>query len=620
MTDKRQDKEEAKVSENEISQKNQIENDIQINQTSDDKSNNNMESGNKEEKLIKKEKDKKDSKSEHDSQEKNKKEEKSIESNENKDNNFIENPKGKSLEKNKTKSISKKSEKLNEDSISSISINSSAYKNSTQNLSNLEKIRNGLKIKNENVDKFEANYEQMNIEETKLTKLYEKEERVNEERIKKKFIMDDDIFENRTRKILSDVYDLKEYLSYPYFTVEYCSEKKANMVKIYYYQIDIGPYEEMLDKNKMENPDKDTIKDINNITSDKMSIKTKKEKSDKKCFERFLFLDDRETYMTCYKEMPMIFQKNKDLFYSVNIISTNFESSAEFLFKKDGRGFTTTFIKADVNKELLEAKGEMTKTKNEVDSLENNENKKKELNIKLEQLNKTYNSMKKKYSKQNLEEVLKKKNEELKDYMAKIKLEKDEKKIKEYEKKIIDIKTDIKNCEMLMSSITIRIERKDQEFDGLFFSKKEIILKNNFGDSLKIPPESPIIIEVKNITSYNTIVNNIISKKKLLDSLKLDEKNFNFIGIIRNIDINAEQKKEIDDKKKNLDFKNMIMIYPDGLNFLGVPLYEKKTNTEVKNGKNLEDKLNFIIEKLEKMQQDIDELKNRVKTIEEKNI
>ena len=84
--------------------------------------------------------------------------------------------------------------------------------------------------------------------------------------------------------------------------------------------------------------------------------------------------------------------------------------------------------------------------------------------------------MKKKYSKQNLEEVLKKKNEELKDYMAKIKLEKDEKKIKEYEKKIIDIKTDIKNCEMLMSSITIRIERKDQEFDGLFFSKKEITL------------------------------------------------------------------------------------------------------------------------------------------------
>ena len=110
---------------------------------------------------------------------------------------------------------------------------------------------------------------------------------------------------------------------------------------------------------------------------------------------------------------------------------------------------------------------------------------KKELNKKLAQLNKTYDSMKKKYSKQNLEEVLKKKNEELKDYMAKIKLEKDEKKIKEYEKKIIAIKTDIKNCEMLMSSITIRIERKDQEFDGLFFSKKEITLYLWNGQSIR---------------------------------------------------------------------------------------------------------------------------------------
>jgi len=42
-----------------------------------------------------------------------------------------------------------------------------------------------IKIQNENVDKFEAIYEQMNKEEDKLTKLYEKEERVNEERIGK---------------------------------------------------------------------------------------------------------------------------------------------------------------------------------------------------------------------------------------------------------------------------------------------------------------------------------------------------------------------------------------------------------------------------------------------------
>ena len=116
----------------------------------------------------------------------------------------------------------------------------------------------------------------------------------------------------------------------------------------------------------MENPDKDIKKDINNITSDK------------KYFERFLFLEDRDIYMIDYKGIPMIFQKNKGLFYSVNIISTNFESSAEFLFKKGGRGYATTFINADVNKELLKTKGEMTKTQNEIDSLGNNEERKKE--------------------------------------------------------------------------------------------------------------------------------------------------------------------------------------------------------------------------------------------------
>ena len=61
------------------------------------------------------------------------------------------------------------------------------------------------------------------------------------------------------------------------------------------------------------------------------------------------------------------------------------------------------------------------------------------------------------------------------------------------------------------------------------------------------------------------------------------------------------------------------MIYPEGLNFLGIPLYEKKTKTIVKNGKSLEDSLKIIIEKLKEMQQDINELKKIVKRSEENN-
>ena len=86
-----------------------------------------------------------------------------------------------------------------------------------------------------------------------------------------------------------------------------------------------------------------------------------------------------------------------------------------------------------------------------------------------------------------------------------------------------------------------------------------------------IPEKSPIIIEIKNITKYNTIIDNIKSKKKLLDSLGL--KNFYYIRIIRGIDINKNEKEEIN-LKKNFDFSKTIIIYPDNLNFLNVQIHK----------------------------------------------
>ena len=60
----------------------------------------------------------------------------------------------------------------------------------------------------------------------------------------------------------------------------------------------------------------------------------------------------------------------------------------------------------------------------------------------------------------------------------------------------------------------------------------------------------------------------------------------------------------------------MIVIYPDGLNFLDVPLYENKTKTELTNGNNFEnfmkfiqDKLEIIEKKLDTMEGDINDLK-----------
>lgn len=85
-------------------------------------------------------------------------------------------------------------------------------------------------------------------ENEKLKELYQEEDNINEEIIGKNVIMDDDIFEYRTRKILSDKFNLKEYLCYPYFTIEFCQKKNSNMVKLYYYNISIESDEEMTDK------------------------------------------------------------------------------------------------------------------------------------------------------------------------------------------------------------------------------------------------------------------------------------------------------------------------------------------------------------------------------------
>ena len=151
----------------------------------------------------------------------------------------------------------------------------------------------------------------------------------------------------------------------------------------------------------------------------------------------------------------------------------------------------------------------------------------------------------------------------------------------------------------------------EQEFDGLYFSSKKITLNNSIGDTLTIPAKSPIIIEVKNNNNYNEIINNIQEKKYLLESLRLKESNFYFIGILRSLNINEEQKKEINIKTKSLNFDNMIIIYPEKLSFLNVPLYEEKKETNLKNGQNLEDVISIIMKKLEKIEKDVEELKQK---------
>ena len=622
MTDKNKSEEEAKISQNEIEEDIKIEELDKTNQPINAKekdSNENIDLNNKGKKDSKNES--KSSEKENEKLDKNKKKDKDLDSNKNNEIARIKIQEDKSDDNMDQKSKPEQNEKLKENCISSTSYG--AYYNSTQNLKNLKKFKQDLQVNNDNYNNFSAIFDQMDKEEIKLTEIYKDEKIVNKEIIEKNAILDDDIFENLIRKILHDTYDLKEYLCYPYFTVEYCSKKSSNMVKLYYHKIYIECNEGLPDKNNMESDNKNNIEISINISHSKQSKKKKKKELKNKNAEKFYCLDDRETYMILYnKKIPMIFQKNNNSFYSANIISNNFESSTEFLFKKDNQDFITSFIMADITKELSEVKGEMTRTKNKLDSLKGDDKEKKMLKEKLIILNKMYDFLKNKYSKKNIEESLKKKREELAYFEERIKFENLMQKSgnqnkKEYEKEKQKIKKEIENYEMLLKVITIRIERKDQEFDGLFFSSKEIKLENGCGDTLSIPPDKPIIIEVKNNSKYNEIINNIREKKTILDSVRLNEKNFYFIGILRDININEKTNVDQNKERKNMYFGNMIILYPEKSKFLGVPLYEERKKKEIKTGKDLEDIINLFMTKLDYLNNKIDKIDKLEKDIED---
>lgn len=568
MTDMNKDEDKAKIDKNEIQEENKIEK---------------VDKDNKEKISSKEENDKNES-------ELSEKENQNIDKNEKVSKDNIE---GESSKNSKSKSTSKHGEQFKESSISSKG--SSWYFNSTENLKNLEQIRKNLQITNEYSNNFNSTYDKMNNEEKKLKELYKEEDKINEE-IEKGKIMNDDLFEYRTRKILSEKFGLKEYLCYPYFTIEYCQKKNSNMVKLYYYNISIESDEEMNEVEKIENSNRDNTDIDNRISSKKKeSKKSKKKESKKKNADCFYFLDDRETYMLVYKNKPMIFHKINNTFNSVYIISEDFKSAKEFFFKKEEHDFITSFTMADINKELLEIEGKKTRKVNKLDSIKEDNEEKINLKKELDKINEQYLLLEEKYSKKNIKKQLEEKEKKLSSLMQKE---------KENATQIQKIKEEIKNYEMLLKVITIRINRTDQEFDGLFFSSNEFRLQNTIGDSLVIPPKKPIIIEVKNNIKYSEILDNIRDKKKKLDSLKLNEKNFYFIGILRGIDIDENGKKIINSKKRNLYFGNMIIIYPEKSKFLDVSLYEEK--------KYGNDVISIIMERLN----DLKVLKEKVEKIE----
>ena len=258
------------------------------------------------------------------------------------------------------------------------SIPDKIYENSTQNLKNMIELKKNLEKGNyaHDLQKDIAEFEKKNEE---ISKLYGDEENVKKSiRKDDNWKLNNDLFEERTLKILSDVYELKEYNLYPYFDVGFSKTKKSNVIKIYFNQIDLR------------------------VDNEEPTFSA-------------LFLDDLDTYMFYFQEMPMIIHKYEENFFTLTVISKDFKNSIDFDFKKgdnDEKIATTSFIFAELNEDLMEIKNKIKKLKNEIDS-SNDKDKKKLYDKKLASYQKILKLKEYIYSQKNIENELTKKTKQL---------------------------------------------------------------------------------------------------------------------------------------------------------------------------------------------------------------
>ena len=599
----------------------------------------------------------------------------------------------------------------------------SQYISSKDNIDNLNELRNNLKGKNKYIDKYHnvlTNYE---LDNKNIKLCYENEENMNKYLEKKliekndAFKLDNELFELQAKRIFSEVYELKEKILYPYFSVEYSQNKRANTIKIYYYKIEI--------KSGNNNPI---------------------------CFS---FPEIKDTFLINFEEKPIIIEKKGDDDFVMSVISKDFNHSIDFQFIKKDDFFQTSLIHADISDELFQSEENVKETRNKIDSLNNIENKEEEnKNNKIDEIhrrrdlinnneenskqkekndkktqeniqedlmninnkedekkipeekseinnikdknreifnnNNEKNSMdnnntselncevkseekeikeeekldekrgdnsiqksseietlkkklkiyeiklkhtKEKYSVENITRKLNKKNEELE--ILNLEMEIDGNK-DDLEEKKNALKKEIGEYEKLLKTITVTIKKPDQEFDGLYISKKEFVLKNSLGYEITIPANSFVIVEVKNHNNYFDLTLNLEKKGKILNSIGFPLDKFFFVGILRSVD--EERKKN--GQLKKLKSKNKIIIYPDKSTFLGIPLFdekiEKKTKEEKKDkaqsfkdevdksfqeviieminnlSNNLSNEIKEIKNNMNKMGKDIDYLKNKI--------
>ena len=508
-----------------------------------------------------------------------------------------------------------KSEEINE---------KNEFQSYLDNLDNLTELKNNLNEENKYLVKFNnalENNELVNVNNN-IKLCYEKKLLEKNDTFK----LDKELFEFQAKKIFSEVYELKEKILYSYFIIEYSKNKKANIIKIYYYQIEI--------KNENNNPI---------------------------CFS---FPEAINTFLIKYEKKPIIIKKKADDDFVMSVISKDFNHSIDFHFIKKKDCFMTSLIHADISDELFQGEINVKETKNKIDSLNGkqinnminnhivNINNKEENELKIQKQKSKDNNrednigkeilnnnidnnfiqnsseletlkkklklyetklklIKEKYSKENIIKELTKKKEELEIINLEIELDGNK---EDSEAKKNALKKEIEEYEKLLKPITLTIRKLYQEFDGLYINKKEFALKNNLGFEITIPPNSFVIVEIKNNNNYCELYMNLNRKAKIFNSIGFPLNKFFFVGILRSLDEERITKGQL----RKLKSKNIIIIYPNETTFLGVSLFDEKIKNKVKEEKkekvySSEDKRNKIFE--DKVIKMLGDLLNEVKEI-----
>ena len=213
----------------------------------------------------------------------------------------------------------------------------SQYINPKDNLDNLNDLKNNLNGENKYLTKFINALENYELGNNNIKLCYENEEKMNlymKEILLEKndaFKLDNHLFELQAKKIFSEVYELKEKILYPYFSIEYSKNNWANTINIYYYQIEI--------KSENNNPI---------------------------CFS---FPEATDTFLINFEKKPIIIEKKGDNDFVMSVISKDFNHSIDFHFVKKKDCFMTSLINADISDELFQDEKNVKETKNKIDSL-----------------------------------------------------------------------------------------------------------------------------------------------------------------------------------------------------------------------------------------------------------